>query len=81
MKLPSLEARSNKTADLVQQALPNVSRQDILDALNAFHMRLHMADIYEPKSKYEGNALLIKASHNRSSKTLGEDYSLSNVSF
>jgi len=79
LKLPSLTERINLTAKLLQPTLSHVPVEDIKEAAVSFYKKLVAVDKYEPKSKYGGKVVLIKALSNRSTKVLGEDYSLSAV--
>ncbi|CAL8122739.1 unnamed protein product [Orchesella dallaii] len=79
MKLPTLEDRVRRTAELVHKAVPQLPLQVIEEAAMSFYKKLLIADKYVPETKYQGRAVLIKAMKNRFSETLGEDYSLSQV--
>jgi hypothetical protein len=45
----------------------------------SFFKKLIIADKYSPESQFTGKAILIKALKNKFSETLGDDYSLSQV--
>jgi len=79
MKLPNLETRVARTAELTHKAIPHVSQDELEQAITSFFRKLLIADVYTPESKFGGRAILIKALKNKFSETLGEDYSLSQV--
>jgi len=79
MKLPNLEARVSRTAELTHKAIPEISLEELRQAITSFFKKLLIADQYVPSSKFNGRAILIKALKNKFSETLGEDYSLSQV--
>jgi len=79
IQLESLEERLNLTAKLLHPVLSILPVQDIKDAALSFYLKLVAVDKYQPSTSYSGPAVLIKALGNKSSQTLGEDYSLSQV--
>jgi len=78
-KLPSLDQRIELTTQLLHFTIPDVPVEDIKAAALSFYQKLVAVDKYEPKSKYSGKTVLIKALGTRTAQILGDDYSLSKV--
>lgn len=74
--LSSWEARLSKSSELLAGSSVYSSDQ-LAAAAESFYFKLKIADQYQPKFKYGGDLILIRAKDNYVS--LGDDYGLSQV--
>ncbi|CAG7818389.1 unnamed protein product [Allacma fusca] len=78
-KSQPFEDKRNYTAKVLHESFPNICLEEIKVLISSFYARAECGKKYEPSSKVKAKTVLIKATANKLSWNLPQDYGLTDI--